>query len=42
MEIIKTAKLFLRILKNSSRGDQKVCGKMLLNHIAFIDCNENS
>ena len=26
----------------STRGDQKVCGKVLLNRIAFIDCNENS
>ena len=25
-----------------TRGDQKVCGKVLLNRIAFIDCNENS
>ena len=25
-----------------TRGDQKVRGKMLLNRIAFIDCNENS
>ena len=25
-----------------TRGDQKVRGKVLLNHIAFIDCNENS
>ena len=23
-------------------GDQKVCGKVLLYHIAFIDCIENS
>ena len=26
----------------STRGDQKVHGKVLLNRIAFIDCNENS
>ena len=25
-----------------TRGDQKVRGKVLLYHIAFIDCNENS
>ena len=25
-----------------TRGDQKVRGKVLLHHIAFIDCNENS
>ena len=25
-----------------TRGDQKVRGKVLLNRIAFIDCNENS
>ena len=25
----------------STRGDQKVRGKVLLYHIAFIDCNEN-
>ena len=25
-----------------TRGDQKVRGKVLLNHIAFIDFNENS
>ena len=25
-----------------TRGDQKVCGKVLLNRIAFNDCNENS
>ena len=25
-----------------TKGDQKVCGKVLLNHIAFIDCFENS
>ena len=24
------------------RGDQKVRGKVLLNRITFIDCNENS
>ena len=24
-----------------TRGDQKVRGKVLLNRIAFIDCNEN-
>ena len=28
--------------KSSTRGDQKVRGKVLLNRIAFIDCNENS
>ena len=27
---------------NNTRGDQKVRGKVLLNRIAFIDCNENS
>ena len=26
----------------STRGDQKVRGKVPLNRIAFIDCNENS
>ena len=26
----------------STRGDQKVRGKVLLYHIAFMDCNENS
>ena len=25
-----------------TRGDQKVRGKVLLNHIVFINCNENS
>ena len=25
-----------------TRGDQKVRGKVLLNRIAYIDCNENS
>ena len=25
-----------------TRGDQKVRGKVLLNRIAFIDCNENA
>ena len=25
-----------------TRGDQKVRGKVLLNRIAFIDCNKNS
>ena len=25
-----------------TRGDQKIHGKVLLNHIAFINCNENS
>ena len=25
-----------------TRGDQKVSGKVLLNRIAFINCNENS
>ena len=25
-----------------TRGDQKVRGKVLLNRIAFIDCDENS
>ena len=25
-----------------TRGDQKVRGKVLLNRIGFIDCNENS
>ena len=25
-----------------TRGDKKLCGKVLLNRIAFIDCNENS
>ena len=28
--------------KYSTRGDQKVCGKLLLKCIAFIECNENS
>ena len=27
---------------NYTRGDQKVRGKVLLNRIAFIDCNQNS
>ena len=26
----------------TTRGDQKVRGKVLLNRIAFIDCNENT
>ena len=26
----------------STRGDQKVRGKVLINRIGFIDCNENS
>ena len=26
----------------NTRGDQKVRGKVLLNRIAFIDCNENA
>ena len=26
----------------NTRGDQKVRGKVLLYHSAFIDCNENS
>ena len=25
-----------------TRGNQKIRGKVLLNRIAFIDCNENS
>ena len=29
-------------LLTSTRGDQKVRGKVLLNRITFIDCNENS
>ena len=28
--------------KTYMRHDQKACGKVLLNRIAFIDCNENS
>ena len=32
----------LILLQGSTRGDQKVRGKVLLNRIAFIDCNENS
>ena len=28
--------------KQTTRGDQKVRGKVLLNRIAFIDFNENS
>ena len=32
---------FIRFYKHT-RGDQKVRGKVLLNRIAFIDCNENS
>ena len=34
-----TFQVFLELL---TRGDQKVQGKVLLNRIAFIDCNENS
>ena len=30
------------VIKCSTRGDQKVRGKVLLNRIAFINCNENS
>ena len=29
-------------LPTCTRGDQKFRGKVLLNRIAFIDCNENS
>ena len=32
----------LRIPGTCTRGDQKVRRKVLLNRIAFIDCNENS
>ena len=32
---------FSNLLKRT-RGDQKVRGKVLLNRIALIDCNENS
>ena len=31
-----------KLLDENTRGDQKVCGKVLLNRIAFIDFNENS
>ena len=30
------------VCSHCTRGDQKVRGKVLLNRIAFIDCNENS
>ena len=33
---------FLLLFFIYTRGDQKVRGKVLLNRIAFIDCNENS
>ena len=33
---------FVIRLLECTRGDQKVRGKVLLNHIAFINCNENS
>ena len=33
---------FIKIISHYTRGDQKVRGKVLLNRIAFIDCNENS
>ena len=33
---------YILIIIITARGDQKVRGKNLLNHIAFIDCNENS
>ena len=33
---------FLYMYHISTRGDQKVRGKVLLYHIAFIDSNENS
>ena len=29
-------------IQTNTRGDQKVRGKVLLNIIAFLDCNENS
>ena len=32
----------LILLDFSTRGDQKVRGKVLLDRIAFIDCTENS
>ena len=31
-----------RLIWGYTRGDQKVRGKVLLNRIALIDCNENS
>ena len=34
--------LVYKRLTHITRGDQKVRGKVLLNRIAFIDCNENS
>ena len=34
--------LFTLIHVYNTRGDQKVRGKVLLNRIALIDCNENS
>ena len=39
----RTSKKFIFTCPGTStRGDQKVRGKVLLNRIAFIDCNENS
>ena len=29
-------------LSSNTRGDPEICGKVRLNRIAFIDCNENS
>ena len=40
VDLMKTAKVNAYIMH--TRGDQKVRGKVLLNRIAFIDCNENS
>ena len=37
----RTAFAFLCFV-GTTRGDQKVLGKVLFNFIAFIDCNENS
>ena len=39
---IKKLCLSVDLLNDYTRGDQKVRGKVLLNRIAFIDCNENS
>ena len=37
-----TARFYEHKIDPGTRGDQKVCGKVLLNCIGFIGCNENS
>ena len=41
LSILDGSSSFLHIIRTATRGDQKVRGKVLLHHIAFIDCNEN-